>query len=146
MLHASALSLPHPHWASPHPQRRSALPAQAACLARCNGARVELYPHGAVPLPEFRDMVAAACSSAEEHIVVSYSRREFLQTGGCLAGAWLCLRACVGGKPGPVASCCAGCVLGKGRAGLSHNPWGKASSSVAQLLHTAGQPPPSLLC
>ncbi|KAI3424114.1 hypothetical protein D9Q98_009475 [Chlorella vulgaris] len=54
---------------------------QAACLARCNGARVELYPHGAVGVDEFRAMVTHACSSAEEHIIVSYSRRQFLQTG-----------------------------------------------------------------
>lgn len=55
---------------------------QAACLARCNGARVELYPYGSVGLAEFRAMVAEACRSAEEHIIVSYSRKEFLQTGG----------------------------------------------------------------
>ncbi|PRW61025.1 Glutathione gamma-glutamylcysteinyltransferase 1 [Chlorella sorokiniana] len=54
---------------------------QAACLARCNGARVELYPYGSVGLAEFRAMVAEACHSAEEHIIVSYSRKEFLQTG-----------------------------------------------------------------
>ncbi|EFN53566.1 hypothetical protein CHLNCDRAFT_25686 [Chlorella variabilis] len=54
---------------------------QAACLARCNGARVELYPYGAVSLEEFRGMVAEVCSSAEEHIIVSYSRQEFRQTG-----------------------------------------------------------------
>ena len=62
----------HPHYP----------PLQAACLARCNGARVELYPYGSVGLAEFRAMVAEACRSAEEHIIVSYSRKEFLQTGG----------------------------------------------------------------
>lgn len=60
--------------------RRCAAP-QAACLARCNGARVELYPYGSVTVAEFRAMVADACSTAEQHIVVSYSRKEFLQTG-----------------------------------------------------------------
>lgn len=64
---------------------------QAACLARCNGARVELYPYGAVSLEEFRGMVAEVCSSAEEHIIVSYSRQEFRQTGGRAAA--LCCAA-----------------------------------------------------
>ena len=57
-------------------------PPQAACLARCNGARVELYPFGSVGVAQFRAMVAEACRTAEEHIIVSYSRKEFLQTGG----------------------------------------------------------------
>lgn len=55
---------------------------QAACLARCNGARVELYPYGSVTVEEFRAMVADACATAEQHIIVSYSRKEFSQTGG----------------------------------------------------------------
>lgn len=67
-------------------QNRRALALQAACLARCNGARVELYPFGSVGLEQFRAMVAEACSTADEHIIVSYSRKEFLQTGG---RAWL---------------------------------------------------------
>lgn len=54
---------------------------QAACLARCNGAAVEVYPFGSVSLDEFRDMVIEAASTADHHIVVSYTRRAFLQTG-----------------------------------------------------------------
>lgn len=85
-------------------------PLQAACLARCNGARVELYPFGSVGLEEFRAMVAEACHSAEEHIIVSYSRKEFLQTGGW---AGLCVEWCaadVGPWAGAAAMTCQ-CVL-----------------------------------
>ncbi|GLC33020.1 hypothetical protein PLESTM_000015300 [Pleodorina starrii] len=54
---------------------------QASCLARCNGARVELRPYGSTTLEQFRAEVAAVCRSGEEHIVVSYSRKAFMQTG-----------------------------------------------------------------
>ena len=54
---------------------------QAACLARCNGAAVEVFPFGSVSLEEFRGMVVEATSTAHHHIVVSYTRRAFLQTG-----------------------------------------------------------------
>lgn len=54
---------------------------QAACLARCNGAAVEVYPAGALSLDEFRGMVRDVCGSETEHIIVHYSRKEFLQTG-----------------------------------------------------------------
>lgn len=54
---------------------------QAACLARCNGSRVETYLYGDVGVEEFRQMVREACSSGTQHIIVSYSRKEFLQTG-----------------------------------------------------------------
>ena len=54
---------------------------QAACLARCNGARVESYPYGSVSLEEFRGMVAGACASGESHVIVSYSRQGLGQTG-----------------------------------------------------------------
>lgn len=54
---------------------------QAACLARCNGAAVEVYPAGCVSLGTFRDMVRDACSSDTERIIVAYSRKDFLQTG-----------------------------------------------------------------
>ena len=40
-----------------------------------------MYPYGSVGLPDFRRMVAEAASTAHEHIIVSYSRKEFLQTG-----------------------------------------------------------------
>ncbi|KAL6750431.1 Phytochelatin synthase-domain-containing protein [Haematococcus lacustris] len=54
---------------------------QAACLARCNGAKVELHRYGSVSLGQFRQQVMEVCSSGEEHLVVSYSRKPFLQTG-----------------------------------------------------------------
>jgi glutathione gamma-glutamylcysteinyltransferase len=68
---------------------------QAACLARCNGASVEIYRHGSVSLEDFREIVKRACSNPENdssqnstgrggsprHIIVSYSRKAFLQTG-----------------------------------------------------------------
>ncbi|MEW5316215.1 MAG: hypothetical protein WDW38_007597 [Sanguina aurantia] len=55
--------------------------SQAACLARCNGARVELHRHGTFTLDQFRQQLRSACESGEEHVVVSYSRAAFLQTG-----------------------------------------------------------------
>lgn len=57
------------------------LKPQAACLARCNGARVELHRHGTFTLDQFRQQLRSACESGEEHVVVSYSRAAFLQTG-----------------------------------------------------------------
>jgi glutathione gamma-glutamylcysteinyltransferase len=54
---------------------------QAACLARCNGALVELRRSGAFSLDEFREAVRDACSTGERHLVVSYSRAAFQQTG-----------------------------------------------------------------
>ncbi len=51
------------------------VPLQASCLARCNGARVELRPYGTMGLEAFRAEVEAVCRSGEEHVVVSYSRK-----------------------------------------------------------------------
>ncbi|KAG2486905.1 hypothetical protein HYH03_014405 [Edaphochlamys debaryana] len=54
----------------------------ASCLARCNGARVDLRPYdGGTPLERFREEIEEVCRSGEEHIIVSYSRKAFLQTG-----------------------------------------------------------------
>ncbi|KAI8471447.1 MAG: Phytochelatin synthase-domain-containing protein [Monoraphidium minutum] len=53
----------------------------AACLAKCNGARVELHRAGTFDLPWFRRQLLDCAASGEEHIVVSYSRRTFEQTG-----------------------------------------------------------------
>ena len=61
---------------------------QAACLARCNGARVEEHWHGVVALHQFRAMVVEACASAEAHIIVSYTRKQFGQTGARTAVGW----------------------------------------------------------
>ena len=55
---------------------------QAACLARCNGARVEEHPYASVTLAKVRALVAEACASAVDHIIVSYTRKQFDQTGG----------------------------------------------------------------
>jgi hypothetical protein len=54
---------------------------QAACLAKCNGARVELHRAGSFTLEDFRRQLLDCAASGEEHVVVSYSRRTFLQTG-----------------------------------------------------------------
>ena len=54
---------------------------QAACLARCNGAKVDMLRHGTFTESQFRQQVLDACTSGEEHMVVSYSRRSFQQTG-----------------------------------------------------------------
>ena len=79
-LHSACLRDGRPRLLTPWHCR----PLQAACLARCNGARVELYPYGSISLPDFRTMVAEASATAEEHIIVSYSRKELLQTGARL--------------------------------------------------------------
>ncbi len=54
---------------------------QAACLARCNGAAVEVFPYGSVSVDEFRQMVQSAASNPQHHLVVSYTRKAFNQTG-----------------------------------------------------------------
>lgn len=54
---------------------------QAACLARCNGARCQVVPFNASSLEGFRESVHSACKSGLRHIVASYSRKQFLQTG-----------------------------------------------------------------
>lgn len=48
---------------------------------RCLVTVTVLRRFGEFTLEEFRAAVARACSSGEEHIVVSYSRKPFLQTG-----------------------------------------------------------------
>lgn len=50
-------------------------------MARCNGARVELHRAGTFSLEEFRDAVQETSTSENEHLIASYSRKEFLQTG-----------------------------------------------------------------
>lgn len=54
---------------------------QAACLARCNGAKADLCRHGSFSEESFRHTVQDMCTSEQEHLIVSYSRKEFLQTG-----------------------------------------------------------------
>ena len=50
-------------------------------MARCNGARVGLYRAGTFSLEEFRDAVQETSTSETEHLIASYSRKEFMQTG-----------------------------------------------------------------
>eukprot|EP00884_Botryococcus_braunii_P008284 jgi/Botrbrau1/17457/Bobra.0054s0046.2 len=54
---------------------------QAACLARCNGARCQVISFDDATLEQFREDVVDAVSSGLRHVVVSYSRKQFLQTG-----------------------------------------------------------------
>ena len=54
---------------------------QAACLARCNGAKVDMARHGEFTEQDFRQLVISVCTSGEEHLIVSYSRKTFQQTG-----------------------------------------------------------------
>lgn len=54
---------------------------QAACLARCNGAHVDLQYQDATGLAAFRHDVEAACTGTDKHIILSYSRKAFQQTG-----------------------------------------------------------------
>ena len=56
---------------------------QAACLARCNGAAVELFRDASVD--EFRALVSECCRCTERHIMVSYSRKALKQTGERMA-------------------------------------------------------------
>ena len=58
---------------------------QAACLARCNGASVNMWRHGDESEDAFRDRVRASCSSTSMHMIVSYSRKGLLQTGARLS-------------------------------------------------------------
>lgn len=69
-------------------------PAQAACLAKCNGANVMLHRSGTFSLDEFRQAVIDTCTSGEEHLVVSVP-------GSCcglqrnLSSCWICYRQLV---------------------------------------------------
>ncbi|GMH45993.1 hypothetical protein BSKO_13957 [Bryopsis sp. KO-2023] len=54
---------------------------QVACLARCNGAEALEMKSGTFSIDEFRSTVLEVCRSGKEHIVVSYSRKNFQQTG-----------------------------------------------------------------
>ncbi|CAD7697773.1 unnamed protein product [Ostreobium quekettii] len=54
---------------------------QAACLARCNGAKVKLRKFGSFSLEDFRRDVVEVCTAGDEHIIVSYSRKTMKQTG-----------------------------------------------------------------
>ncbi|KAL0043339.1 hypothetical protein WJX79_001908 [Trebouxia sp. C0005] len=54
---------------------------QAACLARCNGAMAELVRYDSLSEEKFRATIQEICASDQQHVIVSYSRKQFLQTG-----------------------------------------------------------------
>lgn len=59
----------------------SAVVVQAVCLARCNGAKVELFEQGSVSVEDFRRIVKDSCAAPDRPLIVSYSRKKFQQTG-----------------------------------------------------------------
>lgn len=66
----------------PEIQRTGLSIPQLACLARCNGARVDVQYGETTTLAEFRQAVREAASAAgEPHLVVSYDRATLGQTG-----------------------------------------------------------------
>ena len=67
---------------------------QVACLARCNGAEADLHRHGAFSKDEFRSVVQEASASEQQHVIVSYSRKELLQTGTWLLRHWQLSMSC----------------------------------------------------
>ncbi|GFR44278.1 hypothetical protein Agub_g5484, partial [Astrephomene gubernaculifera] len=55
--------------------------SQAACLARCNGADVSIHRHGTFDAEDFRRTLREVCACEDRHMVVSYSRKTFKQSG-----------------------------------------------------------------
>ena len=51
------------------------------CLAKCNGAEVSMHRFGSFSLETFREIVKQSCQTGTQHVVVSYGRRKFRQTG-----------------------------------------------------------------
>ena len=68
-------------WAAARGVQEGVTLDQAACLGSCNGANVQMLRHGAFALAEFRRDVERATAGSGEHLVVSYSRKAFQQTG-----------------------------------------------------------------
>lgn len=64
-------------------QKEGVTLAQVACLARCNGAEAVAIYHCNTSLDAFRHQVLEVCSQVNvvNHMIVSYSRRTFKQTG-----------------------------------------------------------------
>ncbi|KAK7245345.1 hypothetical protein RIF29_40185 [Crotalaria pallida] len=54
---------------------------KVACLARCNGAKVDAFRSDESTVDEFRKRVISCCSSEDCHVIVSYHRGAFNQTG-----------------------------------------------------------------
>ncbi|KAI0226272.1 hypothetical protein L0F63_003686, partial [Massospora cicadina] len=56
--------------------------AEFSCLARCNGLDVKTFRADATPIEQFEADLEATCSSQDQVMVVSYSRKALNQTGG----------------------------------------------------------------
>ncbi|KAJ3679708.1 hypothetical protein LUZ60_017719 [Juncus effusus] len=56
--------------------------AKVECLAHCAGAKVVSYRANESTIDEFRNHVMRCVSSEECHLIVSYDRKTFKQTGG----------------------------------------------------------------
>ncbi|KAK7284137.1 hypothetical protein RJT34_18877 [Clitoria ternatea] len=54
---------------------------KVACLARCNGAKVEAFRTDEWSVHDFRNRVISCCSSEDCHVIVSYNRALLNQTG-----------------------------------------------------------------
>ncbi|KAJ1416618.1 Phytochelatin synthase, N-terminal catalytic domain [Sesbania bispinosa] len=54
---------------------------KVACLARCNGAKVEPFRWNESTVHDFRNRVISCCTSEDRHVIVSYYRKTFNQTG-----------------------------------------------------------------
>ena len=52
---------------------------KVACLARCNGAKVEAFRSEEITVDDFRKHVISCCSSEDCHVIVSYHRGAFNQ-------------------------------------------------------------------
>lgn len=55
---------------------------KVACLAHCSGAKVKAYRTNQSSLDDFRDYIIRCTSSEEWHLIASYHRKPFKQTGG----------------------------------------------------------------
>lgn len=52
---------------------------KVACLARCNGAKVDAFRSDESTIDDFRKRVILCCSSEDCHVIVSYHRAAFNQ-------------------------------------------------------------------
>ncbi|KAF5726993.1 glutathione gamma-glutamylcysteinyltransferase 3-like [Tripterygium wilfordii] len=59
---------------------------KVACLAHCNGAKVETFRTNETTFDEFRKHVVSCTSAEDRHVIVSYDRRVFKQS--CRHESW----------------------------------------------------------
>lgn len=52
---------------------------KVACLARCNGAKVEAFRTNESTIDDFRKNVISCCATEDCHVIVSYHRAAFKQ-------------------------------------------------------------------